>query len=95
MLTHILHNFKKLCTFLDLLDIELRQSQRRHILNIADGLLVCEDKKTLAGLQRQFVAAPDASNKADFCQVVASLRQPARMLLFRSLHATMLPNRSF
>ena len=69
MLTRILHNSPKLCTFLDQLDVELYQPQRRHILNMADALLVCEDKKTLAALQRQFIAAPDASNTADFLRI--------------------------
>ena len=69
MLTRILHNSEKLCTFLNQLDIELSQPQRRHILNMADALLVCEDKKTLAALQRQFVEAPDASNMADCLRI--------------------------
>ena len=69
MLTRILHHSEKLCTFLNQLDVELSQPQRRHILNMADALLVCEDKKTLAALQRQFVEAPDASNMADFLRI--------------------------
>ena len=69
MLTRILHPSEKLCTFLDQLDIKLSQPQRRHIQNMADALLVCEDKKTLAALQRQFVEAPDASNMADFLRI--------------------------
>ena len=69
MLTRILHNSEELCTFVDRLDIKLSQPQRRHILNMADGLLVCEDRKTLAALQRQFVAAPYASNMADFLRI--------------------------
>ena len=69
MLTRILHHSDKLCEFLDQLDIELRQPQRRHILAMADALLVCEDEKTLAALQRQFVEAPDASNMADFLRI--------------------------
>jgi hypothetical protein len=36
---------------------------------MADALLTCEDKKTLAALQRQFVEAPDASNMADFLRI--------------------------
>ncbi|MCP4356843.1 MAG: hypothetical protein GY796_02350 [Chloroflexi bacterium] len=39
------------------------------MLNMADALLVCEDTKTLAALQRQFVQAPDASNMADFLRI--------------------------
>jgi hypothetical protein len=69
MLTRILHNSEKLCTFLDQLGIGLSQPQRRHMLNMADALLVCEDKKTLAALQRQLVEAPDASNMADFLSI--------------------------
>jgi hypothetical protein len=66
MLTRIVHNSAKLCTFIDQLDLNLSKPQRQHILNLADGLLVCEDEKTLAALQRQFLEAPDASNIADF-----------------------------
>jgi len=69
MLTCILHNSEELCTFVDQLEVELSQPQRRHILNMADALLVCEGKKTLAALQRQFVEAPDASNMADFLRI--------------------------
>jgi hypothetical protein len=36
---------------------------------MADALLVCEDTKTLAALQRQFVEAPDASNMADCLRI--------------------------
>jgi hypothetical protein len=36
---------------------------------MADALLVCEDKKTLAALQRQFVEAPAPSNMADFLRI--------------------------
>src|SRR4030095_9722700 len=65
MFTRILHNSERLCTFFDQLDLQLYRPQRQHILNMADALLVCEDDKTLAALQRQFVDAPDASNMAD------------------------------
>ena len=69
MLTRILHNSGLLCTFLDQLALDLYQPQAQHILNLADALLVCEDTKTLAALQRQFVSAPDASNMADFLRI--------------------------
>ena len=69
MLTRILHNSEELCTFLNQLDVRLSRPQHRHILNMADALLVCEDTKTLAALQRQFVEAPDASNMADFLRI--------------------------
>jgi hypothetical protein len=69
MLTRIVHNSPKLCAFFDLLNIHLSKPQRQHILNMADALLVCEDEKTLAALQRQFIEAPDASNMADFLRI--------------------------
>lgn len=69
MLTRILQPSEKLCAFFDQLGVELSQPQRRHLLNMADALLVCEDTKTLAALQRQFVEAPDASNMADFLRI--------------------------
>jgi hypothetical protein len=69
MLTHILHNSEKLCAFINQLNVDLSQPQRQHILNLADALLVCEDEKTLAALQRQFIEAPDASNMADFLRI--------------------------
>lgn len=69
MLTRIVHNSEKLCTFVEQLGLDLSQPQRRHLLNIADALLVCEDEKTLAALQRQFVEARDASNMADFLRI--------------------------
>jgi hypothetical protein len=69
MLTRILHNSERLCTFFDQLDLHLYRPQRQHILNMADALVVCEDDKTLAALQRQFVDAPDASNMADCLRI--------------------------
>ena len=69
MFTRILHNSERLCTFFDQLELQLYRPQRQHILNMADALLVCEDDKTLAALQRQFVDAPDASNMADCLRI--------------------------
>jgi DDE superfamily endonuclease len=69
MLTRIVHNSEHLCGFFDQLQLTLYKPQRQHILNMADALVVCEDKKTLAALQRQFVDAPDASNMADCLRI--------------------------
>jgi hypothetical protein len=69
MLTRIVHNSPKLCAFFDTINLNLSKPQRQHMLNLADALLVCEDEKTLAALQRQFIAAPDASNMADFLRI--------------------------
>lgn len=80
MRTHILHNSEPLCNFIDLLDLNLSQPQQRHVINVADALLVCESRKTLAALQRQFVEAVDPSNMADFFRispwVAEDLRRP-------------------
>ena len=69
MLTRILDNSEALCTFVDQLDLEMTKPQKQHICNMADALLVCDEKKTLAALQRQFIEAPDASNMADFLRI--------------------------
>jgi len=69
MLTRIVHNSPVLGTFLDQLHLPLSKPQRQHMLNLADALLVCEDTKTLAALQRQFLDAPDASNMADYLRI--------------------------
>jgi hypothetical protein len=69
MLTRIVHNSAKLCAFIDQLNLDLSKPQRQHMLNLADALLVCEDEKTLAALQRQFIEALDASNLADFLRI--------------------------
>jgi len=66
MLTRIVRPSPELSAFLDQLGPALSEPQRQHLLRLADGLLVCEDTKTLAALQRQFLDAPDASNMADF-----------------------------
>jgi hypothetical protein len=63
------------------LGLDLYQPQAQHILNLADGLLSCEDTKTLAALQRQFVTAPDASNMADFLRISPWQAQDVRIAL--------------
>lgn len=69
MLTRIVHNSPQVCAFYDQLHLKLSKPQRHHLLNLMDALLVCEDEKTLAALQRQFISAPDASNLADFLRI--------------------------
>jgi hypothetical protein len=87
MLTKILHNSPALCTFIEQLDLALSQPQLRHVLNLADALLVCDSDKTLAALQRQFVECVDASNIADTLRIApwraADLRQPVGQFLLR------------
>jgi hypothetical protein len=81
MLTRIIRNSTELCTFFEQLDIQLSKPQRQHILNLADALLVCEDEKTLAALQRQFIEAPDASNMADFLRISPWSAEEVRVAL--------------
>ena len=69
MLTRIVHNSPRYAHFSTSWTSDLSKPQRQHMLNLMDGLLVCEDEKTLAALQRQFIEAPDASNLADFLRI--------------------------
>src|SRR4051794_8924791 len=69
MLTRIVRPSPALNTFLQPLTAHLPQPQRQHLLELADALLVCEDRKTLAALQRQFLDATDPSNWADFLRI--------------------------
>jgi hypothetical protein len=69
VLARIVENSPQLCGLLDLLPLELSKPQRQPVLNLADGLLVCEDTRTLAALQRLFLDASDPSNMADFLRI--------------------------
>ncbi|RKY23525.1 MAG: transposase [Planctomycetota bacterium] len=69
MLKRIVHPSAFLVTFVTLLHLNLSKPQRRHLLRTADAIIVCEGRKTLANLYRQWVEAPDASAVADFFRV--------------------------
>jgi len=69
MLTHIVRPSPALDTFTQPLMATLSQPQQRHLLEMADALLVTEDRKTLAALQRQFLDSTDAANWADFLRI--------------------------
>jgi hypothetical protein len=88
MLTRILHNSPDLCTFIEQLELSLSQPQLRHVINMADALLVCDSDKTLAELQRQFVACVDASNMADTLRIApwtaADVRRPVSQFMIRT-----------
>jgi hypothetical protein len=49
--------------------LNLSTPQIKHILRTADAIIVCEGRKTLANLYRQWVGAPDVSAVADFFRV--------------------------
>src|SRR4051795_7716974 len=82
MLTRIVQPAPAMETFLESLHLNLSQPQAEHLLNLVDGLLVCDEPKTLAALQRQFLDAPDPSNWADFLRIspwsADSVRQALR-----------------
>jgi len=69
MLTRIVQPSPTLETSLDSLHLNLSQPQREHLLHLVDGVLVCDERKTLAALQRQFLDATDPSNWADFLRI--------------------------
>jgi len=69
MLTRIVAPSRALEAFLGPVTGHLTEPQREHLLQLTDALLVCQDRKTLAVLQRQFLDASDPSNWADFLRI--------------------------
>jgi hypothetical protein len=69
--------------FITSLDLGLSQPQQQHLLQLTDALLVCEDSKTLAALQRQFLDSTDPSNWADFLRISPWSAESARDALRR------------
>src|SRR5438477_2101776 len=69
MLTRIVQPSPVLESFLGSLHLGLSEPQRDHLLQLVDGLLVCDEPKTLAALQRQFLDSTDPSNWADFLRI--------------------------
>ncbi len=88
MLTRILHNSPSLCTFVEQLDLSLSKPQQQHVINLVDGLPVCEGSKTLAALQREFVECVDVSNMADTLRIAPwtanDLQEPVGAFLVRT-----------
>ncbi|HHS98463.1 MAG TPA: transposase, partial [Chloroflexi bacterium] len=66
MLKHIVHPSSVLVTFILMLRLALSKPQRKHLFRTVDAIIVCEGRKTLANLYRQWVEAPDVSAVADF-----------------------------
>lgn len=61
----IISNSPVLLAFIVALQTKLSKPQRRHVLNVVDGLVVGEGNKTLSGLCRLFISAPDPKAVAD------------------------------
>jgi hypothetical protein len=69
MLTRIVQPAPALESFLASLHRNLSQPQADHLVQLVDGLLVTDETKTLAVLQRQFLDSTDPSNWADFLRI--------------------------
>ncbi len=83
MLKLIVQHSPKLLAFLCGLHLRLSKPQWQHVLRLADALIVSETRhKTIAGVYRLIVDAPDASNGADTLRIspwtAEDLRAPLR-----------------
>lgn len=92
MLKLIVHHSPQLLAFLWGLHIRLTKPQLRHVLSLADALIVSEARhKTIAGLYRLVLNAPDPSNGADSLRIspwqADDLRTPLRTFVIEDLVA--------
>ena len=59
MLAHIVANSVELCKFITRLRLTLSKPQMRHVINVADALIVSEARrKSLAALHRELLDPP-------------------------------------
>ena len=92
MLKLIVQHSPKLLAFLCGLHLRLSKPQWQHVLRLADALIVSETRhKTIAGVYRLIVDAPDASNGADTLRIspwtAEDLRAPLRHFIVADLVA--------
>lgn len=90
MFKYIVQHSAKLVEFLVLLQLSLSKPQTRHVLNLADAIIVCETPhKTLTALYEAILGAPDASNAADCLRIspwtAEEIREPLRRLTVSDL----------
>ena len=79
MLKLIGQHSPNLLAFLYGLHLRLSKPQWQHVLRLADALVVSEARhKTLAGLYRLIVEAPDPSNGADTLRICSGPQSSAR-----------------
>jgi hypothetical protein len=64
MLRRIVTNSVELVKFVFALGLSLSRPQSQHVLNLADAILVSDERKTIANLNRQLVEAKDDSSVA-------------------------------
>ena len=90
MLKLIVQHSPKLLAFVCGLQLRLTKPQLQHVLRLADALIVSEARhKTIAGLYRLIVDAPDPSNGADTLRMspwtAEDLRAPMRHFIVTDL----------
>ena len=66
MLKSIIQPSSELLKFLGNLSLNVSKPQKKHLWRTVEALIASEGRKTLAGLYRQWVEAPDVSAVADF-----------------------------
>ncbi len=66
MFATLVQHSADLVAFVALFNLALYQPQLRHLLRLVDALLVCNGKKTLSNLYRQWEGEPDPKTAADF-----------------------------
>jgi len=66
MLKTIVHPSDKLVAFILALRLALYQPQINHLKRVADALIVCDRRKTLTNLYREYVEEYDPKTAADF-----------------------------
>jgi hypothetical protein len=64
MLRRIVTNSVELVKFVFALGLSLSRPQKQHVLNLADAILVSDERKTIANLNRQLVETKDDSSVA-------------------------------
>ena len=89
LLKLIVHHSPTLLAFVCGLHLRLTKPQWQHVLRMADALIVSETRhKTIAGLYRLIVDAPDPSNGADSLRIspwtAEDLRAPSATLRWRT-----------
>lgn len=89
MLPIIVQHSEALTSFVFALQLALYQPQIRHLLQIVDALIVCDQRKTLSDLARLLHLAPDPKTLADFFRespwTVDRISQPRKQFMLRTL----------
>jgi len=91
MLPMIVQHSEALTNFVLALQLALFQPQIRHLLQLVDALLVCNQRKTLSNLSRLLHLTPDPKALADFFREspwrVEQISQPRKQFMLRTLLA--------